>query len=167
MGEEGLRVWSRVPIVSATTASARKEKFTADTRATMPMPVDLGRPIAMAAWKESIATATTADASTVMASQKFTGDSASFDGMKFYSVESTPNNLSQKFTGDIMELYIKQTRHDRPQVLKKDKLDKWRIKRNTCAAIVSQFVIAKLVDSVLEFGTDKRHSDLRVDKIVH
>ena len=61
---------------SATTASARKEKFTADTRATMPMPVDLvrpiiytftkqifiiicliftlncqGRPIAMAAWK--------------------------------------------------------------------------------------------------------------------
>ena len=113
-----------------------------------------------------------------MASQKFTGDSASFDGMKFYSVESTPNNLSQKFTGDIMELYIKQTRPDRPQVLKKDKLDKWRIKRNTCAAIVSQFVIAKLVDSVVvfhdktEFGTDKRnakkrHSDLRVDKIVY
>jgi len=78
MGEEGLRVWSRVPIASATTASARKDKFTADTRATMPMPVDLGRPIAMAAWKESIATATTADASTDMASQKFTGDSASF-----------------------------------------------------------------------------------------
>ena len=67
---------NHLQMFSATTASARKDKFTADTRATMPMPVDLvrpiiytftkqifiiicliftlncqGRPIAMAAWK--------------------------------------------------------------------------------------------------------------------
>ena len=71
-----LLISNHLQMFSATTASARKDKFTADTRATMPMPVDLvrpiiytftkqifiiiclistlncqGRPIAMAAWK--------------------------------------------------------------------------------------------------------------------